>query len=660
MCGIAGILELTGARPDPLILRRMCDLLVHRGPDDEGIHQEGPVAFGQRRLSIVDLDHGHQPLGNEDGTVWATFNGEIYNFRSLRKTLEAQGHRFRTDSDTEVIVHAYEEYGVECVRHFRGMFAFALWDMSEQALLLARDPLGKKPLFYTEADGELVFASELQGLLQHPGVRRETDPFAIHEYLTYGYIPAPRTIFRDVRKLPPAHRLYVRLGSDGSVRSGLEPERYWDLAYTPKLRVGEEEAAEGLIEVLREAVHLRMLADVPVGALLSGGVDSSLVVALMSELSDQPIKTFSVGFDETAFNELPYARAVAERYGTEHHEFIVRPDALEVLPTLVRHYGEPYADSSAVPTYYVAKTTREHVKVALNGDGGDECMAGYERYLGSAVAERYTRLPLPLRKGVIEPLAALIPDRLPRRNRLRQGKRFLEVAAQPFSQRYARWMTYFTPAQKEELYAPGFQERLGGRDGRAWLLEILDETGRQGLSSVDRLLSTDVRSYLPYDLLVKMDIATMANSLEARAPFLDQKVMEYCARLPEELKLRGGTLKYLLKKVARKYVPAENLDRRKMGFGVPVGDWLKGELRPLLEDVLLSSRAMERGYFRPEAVRQLVRAHVSGRQDHAYQLWALLWLELWHREFVDPDGRLAQGARADGLAMAGEPGEPET
>jgi asparagine synthase (glutamine-hydrolysing) len=634
MCGIAGIVDLQGRPADRSLLECLCARLVHRGPDEEGFYVHGPVGLGQRRLSIIDLSGGHQPLANEDGTVWVAFNGEIYNFRELRAGLRQRGHRFATDSDTEVIVHGYEEYGERCVEHFRGMFAFALWDEGRRRLLLARDRVGKKPLFYAQADGQLVFASELQALLQHPGVRRDPDLGALDDYLTYGYVPAPKTIFRGVFKLPPAH--FLTLGNqDGSAGEfALRVERYWRLAYGPKLALRAEEACDGLAEVLTEAVRLRMIADVPVGALLSGGVDSSVVVALMSSLSGQPVKTFSIGFQEQAFNELPYARMVAERYGTEHHELVVRPNALEVLPLLVRHYGEPYADSSAVPSYYVARLTRRQVTVALNGDGGDECFGGYERYLGSLAAERYRKVPWLVRRGFLEPAASLIPNSLPRRNRLGQVKRFLHNAGRASDQGYLRWMSYLTPEQKDDLYTPEFRAGLAGHEAGAWLLGLIEEAKDEAAEHLDRLLWVDVASYLPYDLLVKMDIATMANSLEARSPFLDHKVMEFAARLPGRYKVRGMTLKYLLKKLAARLLPAEALKRRKMGFGVPVGAWMRKELRPLLEDVLLSPRAAGRGYFRPESVRKLARAHLEGARDYSFQLWALLWLELWHREFL--------------------------
>jgi asparagine synthase (glutamine-hydrolysing) len=635
MCGIAGILDLRGRRAERSILERICARLVHRGPDEEGYHADGPAALGQRRLSIIDLSGGRQPMANEDGSVWVTFNGEIYNFRELRPELERLGHRFTTWSDTEVILHAYEEYGEACVLRLRGMFAFGLWDGNRRRLFLARDRVGKKPLFYAEAGGQFVFASELQALLQHPEVSRDLDLAAIDEYLTYGYIPAPRTAFRGVFKLPPAHALTLRLAEDGAGVNGRTLERYWSLEYQPKLDLDEGEAAEALLEVLTEAVRLRMIADVPLGALLSGGVDSGVVVALMSRLSPRPVKTFSVGFDDKDYDELPHARLVAQRYGTDHHEMVVRPDALEAIPTLVRHYGEPYADSSAIPSYFVAQLTRQHVTVALNGDGGDESFAGYERYRALGLAERYHKIPLALRRGVLEPLAALVPDSLPRKSRMGRGKRFLQAASQPATQRYLRWVTFFTPAQKRELYTPEFRSGLGGYEGKAWLLDEFEALRQAGLHGLDAVLALDVRSYLPYDLLVKMDIAAMAHSLEARSPFLDHKVMEFCARLPDRFKIRGSMQKYLLKKVAKGLLPGAILSRRKMGFGVPVGRWMRGELRPLLEGVLLSPDVARRGLFRPDAVRDLVRAHVAGAKDNTFRLWALFWLELWLREFLD-------------------------
>ena len=460
-----------------------------------------------------------------------------------------------------------------------------------------------------------------------------SSPARIDDFLTYGYVPSPKTAFRGVYKLPPAHTLTLVLGDDWE-QPRVDVQQYWKLEYSPKLNLNEQDAAAALLETLTEAVRLRMVADVPLGALLSGGVDSSLIVALMSRLSDRPIKSFSIGFDDHSFNELPHARKVAAHCGTDHHELVVRPDAMAILPKLVRHYGEPYADSSAIPTYHVARLTRQHVTVALSGDGGDECFAGYERYLGDRLASWYQRIPGRLRAGIIEPVARMIPEPLHPRYRLGQTKRFLNSASQPWEKRYVRWVSYFTPEAKTELYTPEFAATLGQYDSTAWLTSRLDMLRSAGLSPADSLLAADVGSYLPEDLLVKMDIASMANSLEARSPFLDHKFMEFAARLPMEFKLRGTTLKYLLKKAAAPLLPAGVLNRRKMGFGVPVGCWMRNQLRPLVHDALLSATAMNRGYFHPDSVRRLVREHTEGTRDHSSRLWALLWLELWHQEFL--------------------------
>jgi asparagine synthase (glutamine-hydrolysing) len=633
MCGIAGLVDLRRRPTDPADVELLCGRLVHRGPDDLGVHVVGETGLGQRRLSIIDLTGGRQPMANEDGSIWVTFNGEIYNFQELRPALESRGHRFATRSDTEAILHSYEERGDNCVDGLRGMFAFALWDARRRRLLLARDRVGKKPLYYAIADGRFLFASELQALVAHPSVPRAIDPTAIDDYLTYGYIPSPKTAFLGVSKLPPAHTLSLELGDDGEAPR-LEVRRYWDLPYGPKLALHEHEAEEALLEQLTEAVRLRMIADVPLGALLSGGIDSSLVVALMSRLSDRPVKTFSIGFDERDFNELPYARLVAERYATDHHELIVRPDALDVLPRLVHQYGEPFADSSAVPSYYVAQLTRQHVKVALSGDGGDESFAGYERYFGSLLAETYRRVPQVVRGRLIEPLASLVPDSGRRRARLAQAKRFLNVASQPLDRRYLRWVSYFSPAEKANLYQDGFRAELDGLDAGSWLIGLLAEAHAEGASHLDALLAADVRSYLPEDLLVKMDIATMACSLEARSPLLDHKLMEFSARLPVRLKLAGRTSKVLLRRVARRLLPGQVLARRKMGFGVPVGEWMRGVLRPMIQDLLLSPGARCHDWVRPQAIQALMDAHLERSADHTAKLWSLLWLELWAREFV--------------------------
>jgi asparagine synthase (glutamine-hydrolysing) len=627
MCGIFGEVRYEAGAGRPV--GPALDAMRHRGPDASGEWSDGTCALGHRRLAIIDLSEaGRQPLGNEDGTVQVTFNGEIYNFAALRKELRGVGHRFRTRTDTEVIVHAYEQWGTRCVDRLRGMFAFAVWDQRRRRLFLARDRVGKKPLFYTRQADRFLFASELQGLLADPAVPREVDFASLDTYLSYGYIPAPASAFLGVAKLPPAHWLTLDLRPGGP---DVRVERYWALEYGPKLRLSEAEACEALREALTEAVRLRMVSDVPLGAFLSGGIDSSIVVGLMAQLSDRPVKTFSIGFEEAAFNELDHARRVAERWGTDHHPLVIRPDALAVVGMLARHFGEPYADSSAVPTYFVSQITREGVTVALNGDGGDESFAGYERYLAHRLAGRIGRVP-GLRRTA-SALARLLPDSTDPCNRVRKARRFLGSLHQPMETRYGCWLTYFRPEAKERLYSEAFREQAGPTAGRPWLESLFAEA--EGLDPVDASMSVDVRSYLPFDLLVKVDITSMANSLEARSPLLDHEVMELAARLPARYKLIGRTSKYLLKRAFADLLPSENVSRRKMGFGVPVGGWFRGLLRGLLRDSLLSGRATARGYFRPAEVSRLVNLHLEGRADHTFQLWNLLMLELWHREVLE-------------------------
>jgi asparagine synthase (glutamine-hydrolysing) len=605
--------------------------LHHRGPDGQGEWSDAHCTLGQRRLAIIDLSQAAlAPLSNEDGSVWVTFNGEIYNFQALRDELEARGHVFRTRGDTEVIVHAYEEWGNRCVERFRGMFAFAIWNQRKKRLFLARDRVGKKPLFYARVGSRLYFASEIQGLLALPDFNRDVDTQAIQSYLSWGYVPAPLTGFAGIRKLPPAHWMTWELGE----HSVEKIHRYWSLDYSPKEDLSEEEAASRLREVLTEAVRLRLISDVPLGAFLSGGIDSSIVVGIMAQLSATPVSTFSIGFEESEYDELPHARRIAERCGTDHHEHIVRPDALEILPLLVKHYGEPFADSSAIPTFYVSQITRQNVTVALNGDGGDESFAGYDRYWGNALAARVGRIP-GLRLGAA--LARVVPSSKGIRDPFRRAERFLSVAGQAQADRYAGWMSYFTATDKQRLCTPEFLRAATPMSSAQWFEEMLASSDAR--HPADAAMSVDVRSYLPYDLLVKVDIASMANSLEARSPFLDHEVMEFAARLPANMKLRGRSGKYLLKKTFSDLLPSENVDRPKMGFGVPVGKWFRGPLKDLLRDSLLSEESTRRGYFIPAEVKKLVDDHIEERADHSAKLWNLLMLEMWHREVVETERR---------------------
>ena len=627
MCGITGIINRNGRDVDAGVLGRMCDAIRHRGPDDEGRYLNGVAGLAMRRLAIIDIKGGQQPIHNADRTAWIVFNGEIYNYRELRASLEKLGHTFYTDSDTEAIVHAYDQYGSECPKHLRGMFAFAIWDERTGELFLARDRVGKKPLLYALVNNQLIFGSEFSALLQHPDISRDVAPEAIHYYLTFMCVPAPLTAYKAIRKLEPGHSL--RFTRDGEVKI----ERYWQPSFSPKLKLSEEEAGERAVEVLRDAVRVRLMSEVPLGAFLSGGIDSSAVVALMSEASSEPVKTFSIGFEEQDFSELHHARRVAEHVGADHHEFIVRPDAMEVLPTLVEHYGEPFADSSAIPTYYVSRETRRHVTVALNGDGGDECFAGYERYAAMRLAERYRKLPALMREGVIRQAINLLPSSELRRSRVRSAKRFLQSASLPPVERYLRWVSVLDRAAKDALYTDGFRNQMAGHDPASWLSPWFAHANGAGV--VDASLLTDTMTYLPNDLLVKVDIASMAVSLEARSPFLDHHVIEFAATLPEKFKLRGLTTKYILKRVLKKLVPVENLNRAKMGFGVPIGHWFRGQMKKFLGETLLSERALRRGLFKAEEVKRMFELHTRGEQDYAHQLWTLLMLELWFERFID-------------------------
>jgi asparagine synthase (glutamine-hydrolysing) len=626
MCGITGFVRNDGKPVDEALLARMNEAIRHRGPDEDGFYVNGSVGLAMRRLAIIDLKGGQQPIHNHDRTAWIVFNGEIYNYLELRERLEKLGHTFYTNSDTEAIVHAYDQYGADCPKYLRGMFAFAIWNERDQELFLARDRVGKKPLLYSLVNGQLIFASEFSALLLHPDVSREIEPEALDYYLSFMCIPAPLTAYRAIRKLEPGHWLRWRKGE-------IVTERYWHPDFTKKLAIDEEEAGERTVAILRDAVKVRLMSEVPLGAFLSGGIDSSAVVALMSQESSERVKTFSIGFDEQDFSELHHARRIAEHVGADHHEFIVRPDAVEVLPMLVDHYGEPYADSSAVPTYYVAKETRKHVTVALNGDGGDESFAGYERYIAMGLTEKYRRLPTFLRESVIKETVNLIPTSPTKRSMARSVKRLLDGVSRPRVDRYTYWVSVFNDETKKPLYSDFFREQTLQADPTGLLGTWFKRAN--GIGIIDAMLLTDQMTYLPNDLLVKVDIATMAVSLEARSPFLDHHVIEFAASLPEKLKLRRLTTKYLLKKVLRKLLPSENLDRRKMGFGVPIGHWFRGKMQPFLREVILSDKALRRGLFKPEAVRQLVELHTRGERDYSHQLWTLLMLELWFNRFID-------------------------
>lgn len=647
MCGITGAVWTDAGEPiERATLKRMTDVLAHRGPDDEGEYGSqlaahtyagalAGVALGFRRLSIIDVAAGHQPLSNEDGTIWLVFNGEIYNFRTLRKRLEGSGHKFRTSGDTETIVHLYEDEGVEFLRHLEGMFALALWDANHRQLILARDRLGKKPLVYRQEPERLLFASELKSILEVPGVPREIDPAAIDEYLTYQYIPHPNTIFRGIRKLPPGHYAVYR-------DRQLHVASYWNPDFTQEVERPAAEYREELRTSLTAAVEKRLQSDVPLGAFLSGGVDSSIVVGLMSKLVKEPVRTFSIGFPIAEFDETSYAREVSQHLGTIHQEFRVEPDALDVLPKLVWHYDEPFADSSAVPTYYVSKMTRQQVTVALTGDGGDELFAGYPRYRAVELGSWFDRLPRAARKFFAGDFWQRLPSGVRQKSVLRRFKRLVGALGRPAERRYFDWVSIFNEARRAELYDESFIARLPDSDPFDFLAAAFARS--KGRDPITATSLADLTTYLPCDLMTKVDIASMANSLECRQPFLDHRVVELAAAMPLKLKYRYGRGKRILKEVFGDLLPRSIWRRKKMGFGVPLAHWFRYELREFARDALLDSRSLNRGYFRAEAVRNLLEEHQAGRYDHSYRLWALLVLELWHRQWIDRTGVELSGA----------------
>lgn len=623
MCGIAGMASMS--RPDPELVRRMCDVIGHRGPDGAGFHDDERAALGMRRLAIIDVATGDQPVYSEDGLVAAVFNGEIYNFPELREDLVRRGHRLRTAGDSECLVHLYEEHGVDLIHRLRGMFAFAIWDRDRERLILARDRIGKKPLYWRADHDSIRFGSELKSLAQDPGMPREIDLLALHHYLSYRYVPAPRSIYQGVHKLPPGHFLVWERGQ-------VTVQRYWQLDQVPRLVADEREEAERLRELLLEATRIRMVSERPLGAFLSGGIDSSAVVAAMAMQSSEPVKTFCVGFDDRWYDERHKARMVAERYSTDHHEFVVTSSLLDILPRLAWHFDEPFADSSAIPSFYVAQMSRRHVTVVLNGDGGDESFGGYRRY---ALMNRAGRIP------VIPPPVSAVSDRLGTflLDRTRPGSapqrlgRLMRFAGERRSHRYASLMSCFTREQKSRLYSDALRRQLAHVDSYGLFEEIFQESSAQ--TDLGRVLDVDTRTYLPGDLLVKVDITTMANSLEARSPFLDHHLMEWAATLPSELKVRNFQTKLLLRKAVAPWLPEKIVDYPKKGFGVPLATWLRNDLRELTHDLLTDETARGRDLFRPSAVQELLQRHNAGA-DHSERLWALLQFELWHRAHSAP------------------------
>ncbi len=612
----------------------MTDAIRHRGPDDEGFFSEGirrdpagdvpGVALGFRRLSIIDLAGARQPLCNEDQTKWMVFNGEVYNYLTLRRRLEGAGHRFRTDGDGETILHLYEDLGPECFSHLNGMFAVAIWDATRRRLVLARDRLGQKPLYYAVHKDRLLFGSELKCLAQVPGVLETIDPAAVDEFLTYQYVPHPNTIWKGVHKLPPGH---VAVFQDGKIKI----ESYWDFHPEREQPIAKADAVERLRELLGDSVRLRLQSDVPLGAFLSGGIDSSLMVALAQQQRSDPIRTFSIGFPNKDFDETHYAQAVADRLQTKHTRFEVTPDGVDIIDKLVWHYDEPFGDSSAIPTWYLSELTRREVTVALSGDGGDELFAGYERYRALWLSRKINQC-FPIHKLPGIGLVQRLPDSSRRRSVIRRGKRFLEAINQSACRRYLNWLQIFPESLRAELYADDFVQQLPGEDPFEFLHAAWQRT--PGRDVVTRASMADLLTYIPCDLMTKVDVASMAHGLEVRQPMLDYRVVEFAASLPVQLKFRGRRGKLLLRDAFGKQIPANIWTRPKMGFGVPISAWFRDELKPMVHDLLLDSNARSLRFFRPEVVRQLVTQHETNQQNHAYRLWNLLILEKWLRRWA--------------------------
>jgi len=634
MCGIAGVLNFRRHKSvDPAVLQTMCDVMRHRGPDDEGFYLEDNIGLGMRRLSIIDLFNGRQPIRNENSNVWAVFNGEIYNFRELRQDLSHRHHVFRTNADGEVIVHLYEEYGESFVEHLNGMFSIALWDKRNRKFMLTRDRFGIKPLFYFESAEELVFGSELKSVLVHPSCKTDIDLQALHDYLSFNYIPGPRTIFTAVRKLQPGYTLVVE-----DHRSTQYP--YWDLKFEARgENWSEEDFVDELCKVLRKAVAGHLISDVPMGVFLSGGVDSSTLVALMAETSARPIKTFSVGFEEESFNELPVARQVAKRFATDHHELVVKPDAVNLLPRLVEAFDEPFADSSSIPVFYLSKLARGEVKTVLSGEGGDEVFAGYDTYGAARVARLYRKLHTLLRRHIIPAVVSRIPVSHKRVSFDYRAKRFVKGAELSPEEGHFWWKVVFTEDAKEELY------------GRT--TEMLDNSfsvfrdrftvcGSQDL--LDRLQYVDTKVYLPDDILVKTDRMSMANSLEARVPFLDHELVEWVTTIPSALKINGLTKKYILKKAMAEHLPKEVTYGKKRGFNVPIPGWLRGELRDMVGDLLSPARIRKFGFFDSGYVSRMIEDHQAMRVDYSRNIWNLLVFALWCERCDRPEHNVRRSA----------------
>ena len=640
MCGIVGILNAGG---QPVLLEElhwMSRAIAHRGPDDDGYYLNKGVGLGMRRLSIIDLTTGRQPISNEDGTVWAVFNGEIYNYRELRTQLEQNGHWFSTTTDTETIVHLYEDRGPECVQELRGMFSFAIWDERKQELLIARDRLGIKPLYYTEINRQFVFASEMKAILQLPGFQRNIDWGALNHLFTFLSTAESDSILEGIHKLKPGHLLIASPNGKTRIR------QYWDVQFEPDVTLTEESCKEQLLELLDDSVRSHLVSDVPVGAFLSGGIDSSAVVARMVQTTSARVQTFSIGFSEGPFDELQFAQMIATRFDTDHHELVLEPNALDILEDLIWYLDEPFGDSSAIPTFMVSKMASERVKVVLSGDGGDELFAGYDKYAVEGRERRYGLLPSVARK-VLGAAARALPGGIP-------GRRFLRHMSLSGTDRYLDAFTLFPMEEKRKLFRNEAFEILSLHDPRQSKLHCLDRQDGHWLSALQYL---DLKSYLPLDILTKVDRMSMAHSLEVRVPLLDHKLVEFAARIPPQLVFQGGVRKYIFKRAMAELLPSEVIDKPKQGFAVPLGSWFRGGLENVVREVLLSETMRRRGIFSPEYIEHLLKLHKLGR-DLDLHLWTLLSFEMWCRTFLDRRVKATGDYKASPLQVANRPVDP--
>lgn len=608
MCGICGF-----NWGDKDLVRQMTNILTHRGPDQEGFFVDSNISLGHRRLSIIDLsENGKQPIHNEDKTIYITYNGELYNYKSLKEELEHKKHRFYSNTDTEVIIHAYEEYGEDCLKRFNGMFAFCIYDSKKKKLFLARDRLGKKPLYYYFKDGEFIFASELKAILLHD-IKKNINYQGINDYLAYFYIPQPDTIFEDIKKILPGHYMVFE-------KNSLKIGKYWDFDYM-EADISKEDCKTKILSLLRDSIKIRLMSDVPLGAFLSGGVDSSAIVALMSELQ-RPIKTFSIGFPDEGFSELNYAREVANHFGTEHHELVVDPCKVDVLPKIIWQLDEPFADHSCLPVYYLAKLARKYVKVCLSGDGGDELFGGYDRYRYQLLSNYYNKLPKLIGSNTHKILNGRVKDK---------AKRFSEFSYLPEEQRYSKWFTIFSEKEKEDIYSDFMNKKITNKDSSS----VMIKNYKNYNDKLNNLFYIDIKQYIPNDILTKIDKMSMINSLEVRVPLLDYRLVELSAIIPSRFKVNWFNKKCIFKKALKGIIPDKILERKKQGFGIPIESWFKNDLKSYAQDILLSERCVQRNYFKRDYVKDLLEKHSRGEKNYGNHIWELLCFELWNRIYID-------------------------